>query len=176
MILRSKPDDVRYQARTIRTAAGLDDQRHNALLLAPPYQRQYPEFAAALERVWQQGGWTTYVDELFYADKLGLRHHVERLLTQGRSKGISLMVGMQRPVAVTRFALSEARHVLTFRLEGRDAKEIGDATTKAFGALCTSLPSHHFAWYERPQPTAWVGKLDLKAGRLVGQDVKLAGA
>ena len=49
---------------------------------------------------------------------------MERLLTQGRSKGISVVTGMQRPARISRFALSESTHTIAFFLEGRDRKLI----------------------------------------------------
>jgi hypothetical protein len=114
------------------------------------------------------GGWTCYVDELFYAtDRLRLSEPIERLLTQGRSKKISVAIGMQRPARVTRFAISESTHVLSFGLEGRDARELSYATTRAMEDAVSSLAAHHFAWFKRPR-TVWVGTLDVRAGELRG--------
>lgn len=122
------------------------------IVLAPAYARQQEEIALALERVWTQGGWTVYVDELFYVTSmLGLAKFIERLLTQGRSKGISVIVGMQRPVHVTRFAISEATHVLTFFLEGRDTKTMAEAASPTIAELGPTLRRHEFAWYYRPE-------------------------
>src|SRR5438105_1266603 len=71
-VLKSKPDKVKYEgARLIRTAERLDDQRFERFVLSPKYEEQWPEFHAALERFWRQGGWTAYIDELFYLDRMG---------------------------------------------------------------------------------------------------------
>jgi len=139
-------------------------------MLDPKYEHQFAEFHLALEKVWRQGGWTVALDELLYLDRLGLRKPIERLLTQGRSKGISVLVGMQRPAQVTRFAISESMHVLSFGLEGRDAKELGLATQRWVGDAVAQLGRYEFAWYRRPD-RLWVGKLDLKTHALVGEEV-----
>ena len=114
------------------------------------------------------GGWTAFIDELFYAsDRLRLTEPIERLLTQGRSKHISVAIGMQRPARVSRFAISESTHVLSFGLEGRDAKELSYATTRAVEDAVTNLAPHHFVWFKRPR-TIWTGTLDVRAGELRG--------
>jgi len=169
LVLRSKPDSVTYNTdRVIRTARGMDDTRHESFTLNPKYEYQRREFSLALERAWKQGGWTVYVDELFYqSERLHLAEPIERLLTQGRSKNISVAVGMQRPARVSRFAISESTHVLSFGLEGRDAKELSYATTRAMEDAVRGLPEHWFAWFKRPR-TLWIGTLDLRARELRG--------
>lgn len=155
--------------RTIKTAAAMDDTRHDSFTINPRYENQRREFYLALERAWKQGSWTVYVDELFYlSERLRLTEPVERLLTQGRSKNISMAIGMQRPARISRFAISESTHVLSFGLEGRDAKELSFATTRAMEDAVRGLPEHHFAWFRRPR-TVWIGTLDLRAGELRGQ-------
>jgi hypothetical protein len=172
-VLRSKPDDVRYEgARLVRRAEALDDVRQQRLLLDPKYERQIYEFWRALERVWRQGGWTTYLDELYYLDQqLGLDAPIDRLLTQGRSKGITVVSGMQRPVRVTRFALGESRHILSFGLEGRDATELGHATNATVAQLVQDLDEHEFVWYRKPG-AVWRGRLDVRKQLLVGRRVR----
>lgn len=151
VVLRTKPDDVRYErCRTIRSAAGMDDPRHDRLILDPPYERQQVECAFALERAWRQGGWTVYVDELYYCSQmLRLGRFIDRLLTQGRSKGVSVLVGMQRPVQISRFALSQASHVLALRQEPRDAKTIGEATSREMESTIGTLGRYQAAWFDR---------------------------
>src|ERR1700759_3693265 len=59
LVLRSKPDSVRYQTdRVIRTARGMDDTRHDSFTLNPQYEHQRREFLLAYEKAWRQGGWT----------------------------------------------------------------------------------------------------------------------
>jgi len=145
----------------------MDNQRLFSMELRPKYDEQLREFALALERAWRQGGWCMYLDELFYLDRLGLRPLIERLLTQGRSKGITVVSGLQRPVAVTRFAVGESRHVISFGLEGRDARELGEATTDRMRRVVEDLAEFEFAWYSRPN-RIWRGRLNLGTGALDG--------
>jgi hypothetical protein len=146
----------------------MDDTRRDSFTLNPQYEHQRREFLLAYEKAWRQGGWTVYVDELFYqSERLHLAEPIERLLTQGRSKNLSVAVGMQRPARISRFAISESTHVLSFGLEGRDARELSHATTRAMEDAVRGLPEHHFAWFRRPH-TLWVGTLDLRARALRG--------
>lgn len=152
----------------MRTAKAISDTRHDSFTLNPAYEDQRREFARAYELVWKQGSWTTYVDELFYqSERLHLGEPIERLLTQGRSKNISVAVGMQRPARISRFAISESTHVLAFHLEGRDARELSHATSRAMEDAVIGLPEHYFAWFRRPN-RVWIGTLDLRANELRG--------
>jgi hypothetical protein len=124
------------------------------------------EFWSVLEKAYKHGGWTLWIDELLYLDRLGLRTHIENLLTQGRSKGVSVWVGMQRPAQITRFALSESTHVLAFQLEGRDAKTLADATTPRIIPVVEGLARHEFVWYDRVTRALWTGKVNKRTGLL----------
>lgn len=172
VICRSKPDDVRYPGtKLIRRAEGLDDIRYKRVVLDPKYEHQAREFWLAFDKVWHQGGWCVVLDELYYLDNLGLKWPINRLLTQGRSKGVSVVSGMQRPVAVTRFALGESRHIISFGLEGRDAAELGHATNRTVADVAKSLDEHQFVWYRKPG-SIFVGKLDVRAGVIKGRRVE----
>ena len=105
---------------------------------------------ALLERAWEQGGWTVVIDELWYLEEmLKLRPLSERLLTQGRSKKVSMVVGMQRPARVSRFAISSCTHLFTFRVEGRDLQTIKEATTPRIVDPINALTGHKFVYYNR---------------------------
>lgn len=150
IVLRSKPDDIRFPDFTkAKTAKAMENLYTQRILLDPKYEHQAREGAIMLENVWRQGGWTVVIDELWYVSRLGLGHMVERLLTQGRSKNISVIIGMQRPVEVTRFAISQATHLFSFRLEGRDIKTVKDATTPRIVPVLETLDGHDFAYYNR---------------------------
>lgn len=113
----------------IKEAKQIDDTRYSRFVLQPAYAKQAIEGWRLLERVYRQGGWTVVIDEFLLAERLGLREQVERLHTQGRSDKITVVVGQQRPVITSRFAISQSTHIISFRVDGRDAKTISDATT-----------------------------------------------
>jgi hypothetical protein len=158
--LKSKADDTKLPGQLIRTAKDIDNPRYSRFVLYPPYDKQRFEFAQVLDRVWRQGGWTVNIDELYQIDGLfRLGAFVNRLLTQGRSEKISVVCGMQRPVGVTRFALSQAAHVICFAQEGRDLKTIVEATTPRMEEPVKNLKRFEFAWYSRRDREIWVGRL-----------------
>lgn len=161
-VVRTKADDIKFtDYKRVKDASALDSLRDTRLLIEPEFSQQRNVVAETFAKVWSAGGWTLVVDELFYAIKvLRLQVGIEMLLTQGRSKRISIVTGMQRPVHVTRFALSEVSHVFTFRLEGRDAKTISDMTSQEFAIASTRVPRFHFAHYHVPTRTIGVGTAD----------------
>lgn len=132
-LTKSDPRDTRLWKsagyKFIREAKEIDNARYSRFVLQPAYSKQAIEGWRLFERVYRQGRWTVVIDEFLLAERLGLREQIERLHTQGRSDGITVVVGQQRPVVTSRFALSQSTHVISFRVDGRDAKTIADATT-----------------------------------------------
>ncbi|MDE2040693.1 MAG: ATP-binding cassette domain-containing protein [Elusimicrobia bacterium] len=161
VVVKTKPDDVHYPGRKIGRASQLESATDRAILdlSESPKETQAARVAELTDSVWKQGGWTVYYDELFYLERLRLVDSVEQLLTQGRSKGLTVVVGMQRPARVTRFALSQATHVVSFGQEGRDAKILRDATSERMRAAVEALPRYHFAWYHRITREVWTGRV-----------------
>lgn len=161
--LRSKADDAPLPGLRIRTAREFGSRRNiDRYVLDPVYENQLPAFWNALETVWKQGHWTVYFDELFYlnqlkADGYRLGDRIDRLLTQGRSKKITCVMGMQRPVQVSRFALSQATHIISFACEGRDIKVLDDVAGEQFAQTVASLKRYEFAWYHVPERAVWRG-------------------
>lgn len=155
IVLRTKPDDIKFRGFHKVTSAlpAMDDWRYSHILLTPKYEQQYTEGVRMLEKAWQDGGWTVVIDELWYAERIGLGRLIERLLTQGRSKRITVIVGMQRPVQVSRFALSQCTHLFSFRTEKRDGKVLVDAFSERIRPFVgdgeQELSKYQFVYYNR---------------------------
>jgi DNA helicase HerA-like ATPase len=151
VIFRTKPDDIKFPGfRKARTVAALDDLYETRILLEPKHGQQMRQGYELLTRVWDQGGWTVVIDEEWYVEaRLHLTEYVETLLTQGRSKKISVIVGMQRPSRISRFAISQCTHLFSFRVEGRDLQTIKEATTPRIVEPISSLTGHDFVYYNR---------------------------
>lgn len=83
-------------------------------------KRQAPQVGAALRDIYRQGGWTVYFDELRYVtDFLGLKREVELLLLQGRSLGVSVVCGAQRPAWLPLTVYDQATHLFLWRESDR---------------------------------------------------------
>jgi hypothetical protein len=153
VVFKTKPDPDDASKWTgfhrIRKASGIQNERHERFLLEPIYREQAIEGWRVMERVYQQGGWTIVIDEGWMAEQLGLRPQIEKLLTQGRSKGISVVYGQQRPVTTSRFVISQCTHLFCFRVEGRDAKTVAESTSPRMLPALESLTGHDFAYYNR---------------------------
>ena len=156
VVVKTKADDIKF-INFIKDRRGthLNTLYADKILLDPPFHRQSSIIRKALFDIWETGNWNVFLDELYYIDRLGLRGLTDMLLTQGRSKKISVITGMQRPVWITRFALSECTHIFCFRLEGRDLKTISDITNDDFAEVVASLDrsKHEFAHFHVPSAT-----------------------
>jgi len=105
--------------------------------------------ARMLENIYAEGGWTVYLDEVRYVSEpsyLGLRSHVQLLWTQGRSLGVTVVAGSQRPAWVPLEAFSQADHLFLWR-ESDDANlkrvaSIAGIHTKLLRELVPQLPEH----------------------------------
>lgn len=129
-------------------------ERYPWWLLEPDYEKQHREGVLLFHKARTERNWTVAIDELYGATQrhVSLEEPINWALTQGRSGGITVVTGMQRPVAVTRFALSQAAHTFVFAVDGRDAT---DTLYKAVTPkLRDALPlldwrKYQFAYYNR---------------------------
>jgi hypothetical protein len=77
--------------------------------------------AAQMKGAWVTGDVGIYVDEGYM---IGKRNQSFRmLLTQGRSKGVPMIVLSQRPVWMDRFVFSESEFIQVFRLQHDDDRK-----------------------------------------------------
>lgn len=109
--------------------------------------RQREVFQACLTDAYRSGGWTIYADELQYiCDYLRLGNLMELLWLQGRSLGLSVVAGAQRPRHVPLAAYSMATHLFLWRTRDaadlRRLSEIGGVDTKAVSAEVARLRGH----------------------------------
>jgi energy-coupling factor transporter ATP-binding protein EcfA2 len=124
------------------------------LILWPPFSRpddvvaQQVVMHRALVDAFTQGGWTIFADELFYLCRyLGLQRTLEMIWTQGRSVGITLVGGTQRPAHVPLLAYDQATHLFFWRDNDetnlRRIGGLGGLNSAAIRRTVASLPKHH---------------------------------
>lgn len=169
IFFKTKADDTALPTdfRRAKKAAILDGTARR-IILQPDYRQQAREGWYMFEKVWTQGGWTLVIDELWYTERLGLTDQVERILTQARSKYVSMVLGMQRPVTTSRFAISQCKHLFTFALEGRDAKTVAEATTPRILPYLQALTGHDFVYFHRASKTILIGNAN-DLGKIIVQ-------
>lgn len=85
-------------------------------------------FREALDSIFRQGGWTLYLDEARYiTDYLGLSREVEVIWQQGRSHGVSVVAGAQRPRHVPLLAYDQATHLFFFHnVDEQSLRRLGE--------------------------------------------------
>lgn len=107
---------------------------HPKVLLHPPYLRREPreaeqlrQFKHALDRVFDEGSWTVYLDEGPYViEELRLIKKIKRLWQEGRSSKITVVTGAQRPRFLPLAAYSQATHLFFWRNQDEsDSKRLG---------------------------------------------------
>ncbi len=108
-----------------------------------------------LWRVHQRGGVGLFADEGYMLPNSGghAGGAYQAILTQGRSLRIPVVTLTQRPVKVTPFAFSEAKHVAVFDLSRRkDWQTIEENTVDGFSEWLpkgyeNGLPEFHARWF-----------------------------
>lgn len=121
----------RYRWRLVRQWPPPPGARR--VVLWPPWRTpkdtpaQRAAITAALDGMFDSGGWCVFADEVSYLSKqLGLTRELEHVWEQGRSLGLSLVAATQRPAWVPRSLYSEASHVFIWRLaDDEDRRRIG---------------------------------------------------
>jgi len=108
---------------------------------------QKREFGYAMEVAYEQGSWCVVIDEgKMICDTFGLTPEVEMLLQGGRTLGVSVIMGVQRPVKIPLAAYDQATHLFFFR-EGDEANlkrigGIGGVSNKLVREAVSMLESH----------------------------------
>lgn len=165
MILRTKPDDTVYETDIVvrkpkDVLRYMHDPRYDRIEIAinrKDEEGQRQAILAALDDVWEYGGRTVYIDEMMYLTDLKLEHKIKRLMTQSRSLGTSVIMGMQRPVEIPRTVISQCTHLCTFVMDGRDVLTVKQALGTSAVQGVDVLPRHHFRWYSVVERKAWTG-------------------
>lgn len=124
------------------------------VIYRPPLPSPTPEgrevqreaFREALISIFEVGGWCVYMDEIRYlSETLKLGAELEILWLQGRSLGVSMVCGTQRPVSIPRVAF-EAQHLFLWKFtDKRDIVTMSEFTGENLPvaqALIPRLPKH----------------------------------
>jgi energy-coupling factor transporter ATP-binding protein EcfA2 len=134
----------------------------------PPNVR---EIEKLFQRVYAEWGWTVYVDEVYQigVSEMGKRTvyppAYTRCLTAGRSRGVTIWTGTQRPKYFPLFAGTEASYFFIFELGSADDRKdlyrmVGldefDEERQA------TLKKYEFLYYSRESKQAVRSKLILK--------------
>lgn len=104
---------------------------------------------AILDRAYERGGMTVGIDETTFAsEELGLRRPLVLFWNEGRSSGISIVAGMQRPALVPRSSRSAPTYLGIFRTADPDdlralAEMAGQADRAQLREEIAALPEHH---------------------------------
>lgn len=79
-------------------------------------QKQKGAFQQAMQVMYREGGWTLYIDELWFLGReLGMEHEVRMWLQQIRSNNGTLLVSSQRPSRIPVEVYDQSRHLFFFR-------------------------------------------------------------
>lgn len=147
-------DPMDSEWRHVRTVKDISTL-HHYWLLEPAYEDQHRQGMLLFARARREGNWTIAIDELLGAIDAGLERQIRWGLTQGRSGGITMVVGTQRPTTGTpimRYVFSQSTHAFIFSVDGRDAE---DVIYKSFTPrLKEAMPRldwkrHQFAYWHR---------------------------
>lgn len=123
MAFGTKPRDDTFDGlRYKRVSEFPPYPRQKKLLLWPPFDKpsdqvkQRDVFKEAFDDIFTQGGWCCFVDEArYFIDTLKLGQYLKLFWGQGRSLGISLVTGTQRPAHMPLEFYDQATHLFIFK-------------------------------------------------------------
>jgi energy-coupling factor transporter ATP-binding protein EcfA2 len=149
----------------------------NKVLLWPDISKpekvpvQQEQFRNALSDIYSVGGWTVVLDEVRYlTEYLRLHQWVELLWQQGRSMGVSVVAGTQRPARIPLTAYDQASHLFLWKdQDKRNLKrlgEIGGDTERIESTVRTLKP--HEVLYVGTRSGILARTMVSRAGRALG--------
>lgn len=84
-------------------------------------QKQAAQISAVLHQVWQQKGWTLYIDEIAaLSDTLGMGTELRSLWKEAASSKVTLVAGTQRPARVPLEMYSQPRFLMLWGTNDRE--------------------------------------------------------
>lgn len=109
--------------------------------------KQRAVFDQALGEMFAAGRWCVFADEVFYLTKeLGLEQHLTTIWTQGRSLGLTLVGGTQRPAYVPLYMYDQATHLFLWGdNDERNLQRVGGLgglSSRRVRAIVAALPHH----------------------------------
>lgn len=131
-----------------------DETQHSRLIVWPKYRTpedkklQRNVVGHALREMFIQRGWCIFVDEIWYlTNSLKLGGLAQELWTQGRSIGVSVVAGTQRPAHVPLMIYDQSTHLFFWRdNDYTNLKRIGGIgwlNNRAIMHMVARLPKHH---------------------------------
>lgn len=168
VVLGTKPQDPELYGQYARLGYAIVDRfdpsaetDHKRVIFRPRLTspdrkglaKQAEMFRQMLYGVYEFGGWTVIIDELFYiTEQLRLSDTLELLWTQGRSLNVTVAGATQQPVYVPVMAFSEAWHLFLFhQSDQRRIKrmaEFSGGQDQVLRDLIPRLPQHEFVYVE----------------------------
>ncbi len=119
------------------------------MIVRPVAGESEAEYTVLADRVYKLGDAGWYDDEALNAAPQGrMFYGLERLLTEGRTRGISVVLATTRPVGVHNRAISEANHLFAFDLllEGDRRKLAGFVGPSILAPDLLRVP-HSFGYF-----------------------------
>ena len=119
--------DFKKQGYTVLNSWGNIRREETKIVLWPKFKKmsdvshQRAEFKKALDEILTLGDWAIYIDEAYWvSEDLKLRGELKVMWQQGRSLGVSIVAGTQRPVHVPLEMWTQATHVFMLRVNNFD--------------------------------------------------------
>lgn len=161
IVVKTKPDDIDFDGfRIVKDFKNLADIKTKKFVLNPRPEIEWQRYHIAnmISRAWKEEGWTIAADETYYLTSiLKMEKQLNMILTQGRSKKLTIVAGMQRPAWISRFALSQATHAFIFRCEGRDLTTLAQALSPKIVKPVDDLRGHDFVYFNRATREVTIG-------------------
>lgn len=153
--------------------AYFDETQHAKLILWPRLKRmehqdmQRRAIGHGLQTMFTQKNWAINADEVSYiSNDLKLEPHLKLIWHQGRSLGISLVAGTQRPAFVPLLIYDQSTHLFFFRDNDetnlRRIGGIGWINAREIRETVARLPKHYFLYINSRTGEMKISKKDIQ--------------
>lgn len=116
--------------------------------------KQEVVFRDMFRRIYREGGWCLVIDEGFiFSEELRLKRYMRNIWSQGRSNGISFVVGTQRPRWIPTEMYDQSRHLFFWKTEDeRMLDTLGGMNSRnkdLVEGLVANLDEYQFLYMDR---------------------------
>ncbi|MCY3670065.1 MAG: type IV secretion system DNA-binding domain-containing protein [Alphaproteobacteria bacterium] len=115
-------------------------------VLRDPTTEPDAEVDAVCREVWARGNVLLVLDDAMVLSGTKPPHWLQVVVTMGRSRGIGVLSVVQRPRTVPRILLTEAEHVIAFRVRHPDDAELLARLASRRLAAAAALPRYDYVW------------------------------
>ncbi len=131
------------------------------ILRVVPDEGELARYDEAIEQIWRDGESLLYIDEitLINPSRVALRPSLGKAVRTGRSRGLAVWSGSQRPKDIPSAVFTETEHFCVFQLQFKaDREKVASFTGDNIASALKAIRRHDFVYYNVLDDSAFIAR------------------